>query len=249
MAIVTGGAQGLGRAIAIRLAGEGARVEIADLSADAGRSVVSEIQAAGGRASFRALDVRIEDQWIGLIGEVVEELGALHILVNSAGVSLQASVVDTSFDDWRRVMSTNLDGTFLGIKHAIPAIAASGGGSIVNLSSVDGIVASPDLAAYNASKGGVRLLSKSAALHCGQARNGVRVNSVHPSFVRGPLTDAYLRGHEDPDALLREIENSHPIGFLGEPDDIAHGVLYLASDESRWVTGSELVIDGGWTAA
>lgn len=183
-----------------------------------------------------------------MLAEVYSTRGGLHVVVNNAGVALQKNIVETTFEEWRRVQSIKLDGVFLGVKHGISAIAASGGGSIVNLASVEGIVADPEMAAYDASKGGVRALTKSAALYCGKARNGVRVNSVHPSFTQGPLTDRYLAAQLDPGAAYVALADAHPIGALGEPDDVAHGVLYLASDESKWVTGTELVIDGGWTA-
>jgi len=158
-------------------------------------------------------------------------------------------VVDTSLEEWRHLQSINLDGVFLGVKHGIPAITASGGGSIVNLSSMEGIIAHPEMAAYNASKGGVRLLTKSAALYCGRERNNVRVNSVHPAFVWGPLLEEYLETQPDREEALTALQDAHPIGYLGDPEDVAYGVLYLASDESKWTTGTELVLDGGWTAA
>ncbi|MEP9362805.1 glucose 1-dehydrogenase [Nocardioides sp. CN2-186] len=249
IALVTGGTQGLGYSVASLLALEGAHVIVADLGDAAGDTAVRSIRKNSGNASFSRLDVRDEEQWVALIDDITQSYGSLDVLVNNAGVSLQRNVVDTTLDEWRHVLSTNLEGTFLGLKHGIGAIARSGGGSIINLSSVDGIVASPDLAAYCASKGGVRLLSKSAALYCGSVRNGVRVNSVHPSFILGPLTDTYLRGQDDPEAAMHAMEQAHPIGRLGQPADVAYGVLYLASDEASWVTGSELVIDGGWTAA
>ena len=176
------------------------------------------------------------------------ELGALHVLVNNAGIALQKDVLATSIEEWRHLMSINLDGIFLGTKYAIPAIAASGGGSIVNISSVAGIVAHGDLAAYSASKGGIHLLSKAAAISCGRAGLNVRVNSVHPAFLRTELLDEYLAAREDPEGTLAGLVALHPIGRLGEAEDVARGVLYLASDESRWVTGTELVIDGGYMA-
>ncbi|GAB3854668.1 glucose 1-dehydrogenase [Nocardioides maradonensis] len=244
--IVTGAAQGIGRGIAEVLAREGAHVVVADVCADT--DTAAAIAAAGGQASYVELDVTDESCWQRVVDDVQRRLGGPHVLVNNAGLALQRNVVDTTLEEWRRVQAVNLEGVFLGLKHGIPAIAAAGGGSIVNISSVEGIVADPDMAAYDASKGGVRLLTKSAALHCGRERNRVRVNSVHPSFVRGPLTDAYLAQQPDPQAAYDALVAAHPIGFLGEPEDIGYGVLYLASDESRWVTGTELVIDGGWTA-
>lgn len=247
VAIVTGAAQGLGHAIAAMLAREGARVVITDLQEDLGASVAEQITADGGDASFLAQDVTREQEWERVLGEVRDSHGGLHILVNNAGISIQKNVVDTTFDEWRRLQSINLDGVFLGLKYGIPVIAESGGGSVINLSSIEGIVGHAEMAAYNASKGAVRLLSKSAALYCGQARNGVRVNTVHPAFTVGPLTQEYFDAQPDPQAARAELESAHPIG-LGSADDVAYGALYLASDEAKWVTGTELVIDGGYTA-
>jgi NAD(P)-dependent dehydrogenase (short-subunit alcohol dehydrogenase family) len=244
VALVTGGAQGLGQAIAELLAREGAQVVITDLQEEKGGAL-----AAGIGAGFVFQDVSKEEDWERVVGEVVSTHGGLHILVNNAGVALLKTVVDTTLEEWRRLHAVNLDGVFLGVKHGIPAIAASGGGSIVNISSMEGIIAHPEMPAFNSSKGGVRLLTKSAALYCGRERNGVRVNSVHPAFVTGPLLQHYLDHQSDPDEALAELEDAHPIGALGDPEDVAFGVLYLASDESKWVTGSELVLDGGWTAA
>jgi 3(or 17)beta-hydroxysteroid dehydrogenase len=245
VALVTGGAQGLGRAIAELLGNEGARVVITDLQDALG----AEVAAGIAGASFLHQDVALEEEWERVISEVVAEHGGLHVLVNNAGIALQKNVVDTTLEEWRQLQSINLDGVFLGVKYGIPAIAASGGGSIVNLSSMEGIIAHPEMAAYNASKGGVRLLTKSAALYCGRERNGVRVNSVHPAFVWGPLLEEYLDAQPDRDEALAALQDAHPIGYLGDPEDIAYGVLYLASDESKWTTGTELVLDGGWTAA
>jgi NAD(P)-dependent dehydrogenase (short-subunit alcohol dehydrogenase family) len=245
VALVTGGAQGLGQAIAELLGREGAQVVISDIQEERGAEVAGGISDA----SFLPHDVAIEADWQRVIAEVVSERGGIHILVNNAGIALQKNVVDTTLEEWRHLQSINLDGVFLGVKHGIPAIADSGGGSIVNLSSMEGIIAHPEMAAYNASKGGVRLLTKSAALYCGKQRNGVRVNSVHPAFAWGPLLEEYLDAQPDRDQALAELQDAHPIGYLGDPEDVAYGVLYLASDESKWVTGTELVLDGGWTAA
>jgi NAD(P)-dependent dehydrogenase (short-subunit alcohol dehydrogenase family) len=245
VALVTGAAQGLGRAIAELLGREGAHVVVTDIQDELGASVADGI----ANASFLPHDVAVEEDWERVIGDVLSARGALHILVNNAGIALQKNVVDTTLEEWRRLQAINLDGVFLGVKHGIPAIAASGGGSIVNLSSMEGIIAHPEMAAYNASKGGVRLLTKSAALYCGKQRTGVRVNSVHPAFATGPLLEEYLDAQPDREKALAELKDAHPIGYLGEPQDVAYGVLYLASDESKWVTGTELVLDGGWTAA
>jgi 3(or 17)beta-hydroxysteroid dehydrogenase len=244
VALVTGGAQGLGRAIAEMLSNEGARVVVTDLQDSLGTEVASAIDGP-----FLHQDVALEEDWERVIASVLSSHAGLHVLVNNAGIALQKNVVDTTLEEWRQLQSINLDGVFLGVKHGIPAIAGSGGGSIVNLSSMEGIIAHPEMAAYNASKGGVRLLTKSSALYCGKERNGVRVNSVHPAFVWGPLLEEYLDAQDDREAALAGLQDAHPIGYLGDPEDIAYGVLYLASDESKWTTGTELVLDGGWTAA
>jgi len=248
VAIVTGGAQGLGRAAAELLAQEGAAVMLTDVNEDAGRAVAEEITAAGGQARFAVHDVSIEADWQRVIEETVSTLGGLDVLVNNAAVALQKNVEETTLEEWRRLMSVDLDGVFLGTRYAIGAMKSADTGSIINLSSVGGIVGEPGLAAYSAAKGGVRTFTKSAALHCGQIGSRIRVNSIHPAMVRTALMDEYLDAHPDPVATLKEIESLHPIGFLGEPSDIAYAVLYLAADESRWITGSELVIDGGYTA-
>ena len=248
VALVTGAAQGIGRAIAELLAREGGSVVVTDVQDALGERVAEEICGAAGMARYRRLDVASEQDWHAAIEETVSELGGLHILVNNAGIALQKDILATSFEEWRHLMSINLDGVFLGTKAAIPAIAASGGGSIVNMSSVAGIVAHGDLAAYSASKGGVHLLSKAAAISCGRAGLNVRVNSVHPAFLRTELLDEYLAAREDPEATLAGLVALHPIGRLGDSEDVALGVLYLASDDSRWVTGTELVIDGGYMA-
>lgn len=248
VALVTGGAQGLGAATAMLLAREGASVVVTDIGDTRGEAVAKSICDGGGRALFVHHDVTSEKAWTDTIGAATDAYGKLSVLVNNAGIAVQKNVVETSYEEWQRLMRINLDGVFLGMKYAIPVIAKSGGGSIVNLSSIEGLVGHPDLAAYNASKGGVRILSKSAALYCGKAGIGVRVNSVHPAFVRTPLLDEYFDAQPDRKAAEAALIAAHPIGALGEPDDIAYGVLYLASDESKWVTGTELVIDGGFTA-
>ncbi len=247
-AIVTGGSLGLGRACALLLAREGARVAVTDIKEDEGRAVVDEIAKSGGEAVFLRQDVASEDDWTTTIETVIGRYGALDILVNNAGVALAADVEATTLEQWRWLMSINLDGVFLGTKHAIEGMKATGGGSIINLSSIEGLIGDPNLAAYNASKGGVRIFTKSAALHCAKAGYGIRVNSVHPGYIWTPMVEGYLDEQPDPAAMKEVLVGLHPIGRLGEPDDIAYGVLYLASDESKFVTGAELVIDGGYTA-
>jgi NAD(P)-dependent dehydrogenase (short-subunit alcohol dehydrogenase family) len=177
-----------------------------------------------------------------------ESFGRLDILVNNAGVTMSGKIEDTAVEDWRRIMEVNVDGVFLGTKHAIPLMRKGGGGSIVNLSSVLGITGTPLISAYTASKAAVRLFTKCAALEC--AEDGIRVNSVHPAFIHTPMMeDTAIRLHGDIETGKAEFGKFHPIGHVGEPLDIANGVLYLASDESAFTTGAELVIDGGYTAA
>lgn len=245
VAIVSGAANGIGKATAQLLAKEGAKVVIGDLKEEDGQKAVAEIKAAGGEAVFVKLNVTDETAWKAAIEQTLKLYGRLDIAVNNAGIAYSGSVESTSLEDWRRVQSINLDGVFLGTQVAIEAMKKSGGGSIVNLSSIEGLVGDPTLAAYNASKGGVRLFTKSAALHCAKSGYKIRVNSVHPGYIWTPM----VAGLTKEDAAARQkLVDLHPIGHLGEPNDIAYGILYLASDESKFVTGSELVIDGGYTA-
>ncbi len=247
-AIVTGGALGIGRACALKLAEEGAVVAVTDLDVKKGSSVVDEIRRSGGEAIFIEHDVADEAKWEHVMRIVIERYKKLDVLVNNAGVALAKDVEHTTLEEWRWLMSINLDGVFLGTKHAVQAMKANRGGSIVNLSSIEGLIGDPNLAAYNASKGGVRLLTKSAALYCAKTGYNIRVNSVHPGYIWTPMVENYLRSQGDVAQGRKMLDSLHPIGHVGEPDDIAYGVLYLASDESRFVTGTELVIDGGYTA-
>ncbi len=247
VAIVTGAAKGIGAETAILLAREGAKVIVTDLDEKGGHDVAARIAAAGGAALFVKQNVTDEAAWTEIVATATKSFGGLHILVNNAGVAFPGNVEDTSLEDWRKLMAVNLDAVFLGVKHAIPAMKATGG-SIVNLSSIEGLVGDPNLAAYNASKGGVRLLTKSAALHCAKAGYNIRVNSVHPGFIWTPMVEGYLSNFGDVAAGREATGKLHPVGHLGEPHDIAAGILYLASDESKFMTGAELVIDGGFTA-
>lgn len=248
VALVTGGGLGLGRACAILLAREGASVMVTDVNEPEGRTTAEEIVEAGGEAMFLRHDVASEANWEAVIAATLRRFRRLDILVNNAGVALSSSVEATTLEQWRALMAVNLDGVFTGTKCAIAAMKATGGGSIINLSSIEGLVGDPNLAAYNASKGGVRLFTKSAALHCAKAGYKIRVNSVHPGYIWTPMVEKYLAAQPDPDAAKSFVASLHPVGHLGEPDDVAYGVLYLASDESKFVTGAELVIDGGYTA-
>ena len=240
VALVTGGASGLGEAIARRLAAEGATVIVADLNEPADRG-----------ADFIRLDVTDEAQWTAAMATLQSRYGQLNIAVNCAGTQVARSFpTDTTLADWRRVMSVNLDGVFLGTKHALALMRASEpvNGSIINISSMLGLVAMADIAAYCASKGGVHLYTKSVALSCAEQRVNVRVNSVHPGYIDTPLLRKSLARAGDVAQARRQLDALQPLGHIGVPDDVAWGVLYLASDESKFVTGSELVIDGGYTA-
>ena len=246
VAIVTGGAGGLGRAQASLLAKEGATVIVTDIREAEGERVAGEVNSQDGKAVFIKHDVSSEIDWGRVIGNTLEGFGRLDILVNNAGVILWKKIADTSLAEWQWLMSTNLDGVFLGTKYAMEAMKKSGGGSIINISSVAGIVGTLDTSAYHASKGGVRLFTKAAALECSKAGYdyNIRVNSIHPGVIKTPMTEGLMK-----DEIKRKTALSwHPIGRFGEAEEVAYGVLYLASDESRFVTGTELVIDGGWTA-
>jgi len=247
VALVTGAASGLGAETARRLAREGATVVLTDLAADAGDAVTAEIVAAGGRAAFMPHDVTSESDWVGVVAGTVERYGRLDVLVNNAGVGGGPFELMThTAEDWRRVLSVNLDGVFLGLRHAGPAIAASGGGSVINLSSILGKVALAGAAAYCASKGAVLMLTKAAALEW--APLGIRVNSIHPGFIDTPMVSGALHRAENGNELREMIITRHALGRLGEPREIADAVVFLASDESSFMTGSELVVDGGYTA-
>jgi 3(or 17)beta-hydroxysteroid dehydrogenase len=248
VAIVTGARRGIGKATAELLAREGARVIITDRKEEGAQEVVDGIQKVGGDAVFVLQDVAKEEDWQRVMGEASKRYGRLDILVNNAGVGAGKNVEELTLEDWRWVMSVNLDGVFLGTKYAIEAMKPRGGGSIVNIASIEGIVGDRRLAAYDASKGGVRLLTKSAALHCARAGYKIRVNSVCPGFLDTKMVTGFLGAQKDPETARRELEQLHPVGHLGEPIDAAYAVLYLASDEAKFATGTELVVDGGYTA-
>ncbi len=253
VAIVTGGASGIGRGCAERLAEEGAIVVVTDVQEDLGKETVDGIVASAGKAEFLCHDVTDEAAWKAVVEQVVARHGGLNILVNNAGIGIGGSIVEMLLSEWQRQQAINLDGVFLGVKHCIPAMRDSGGGSIINMSSVAGLKGAPNLAAYNATKGGVRLFTKGVALECAQQRWPIRVNSVHPGIIdtpiwNSPINTAFLADGEeavDPQAMA---EMGVPTGKLGYPRDIANGVLFLASDDSSYVTGTELVIDGGLSA-
>ncbi len=246
VALITGAASGLGLASAHMLAKEGAKVFMTDFNGD---GVAAEAKKLGENAAAFTLDVTQEDQWIAATEAVLETFGRLDIVVNSAGTAFMGDVEHLEFKDWKQVNSVNLDGTFLGCKYGIKAIKQSdGGGSLINLSSVSGIVGGYNFAAYNASKGGVRLLTKSVALYCARQGYGIRCNSVHPTFINTPMVQALIDNAPDPARAEHSLVRQIPIGRLGEADEVAMMIVYLASDESAFVTGSEMVIDGGCTA-
>jgi NAD(P)-dependent dehydrogenase (short-subunit alcohol dehydrogenase family) len=246
VALVTGGASGIGRGCAERLAEEGATVVITDLQDPKGAEAVEAIGKAGGKARYLHHDVTDEAAWQAVVADIGRAEGRLDILVNNAGIGIGGSILDMTLEAWRRQTAVNLDGVFLGVKHAIPLMRKGGGGSIVNMSSVAGLKGAPSLAGYCATKGGVRLFTKAVAMECANAKDGIRVNSVHPGIIETPiwLTVAPTGSNEPPD-LDALSQLAVPLGVKGVPLDIANGVLWLASEESRYVTGAELVIDGG----
>ena len=248
IALVTGAAQGLGAAIATMLANEGAKVALSDVNFDGAGEVASRINKDHADSAIAMeQDVADEAAWQRVLQQVQSDFGGLNILVNNAGIGSIASVEDETYENWRRVHAVDLDSVFLGCKYAVPLIAESGGGSIINISSISGIIAGHNLAAYNSAKAAVRHLSKSVALHCARAGNNIRCNSVHPVFIDTPILDGMVQGG-DREAALQKLGRQIPIGRVGQADDVAYAVLYLASDESKFVTGSEIKVDGGISA-
>ena len=246
VALVTGGASGIGLATANLLLDEGARVVVTDRDASLSPSAAA---ASAHWASFHVLDVTCEQEWISVTDAIVAEFGRIDILVNNAGVALLKDIEATTFDEWRSIMAVNLDGTFLGCKHAVRVMKDRGGGSIVNISSVTGLIGNGNLAAYGASKGGVRLLTKTVALHCARKGYNIRWNSVHPSFVETPMLRSMITKARDPKKMETNCTIAAPLGRLAQPIEVARSILFLASDESFFTTGAELVVDGGLTAA
>jgi NAD(P)-dependent dehydrogenase (short-subunit alcohol dehydrogenase family) len=251
VALVTGGASGIGRGCAERLAEEGAAVVITDLQDHKGAETVEAIAKAGGKARYLHHDVTDEAAWQAVVADIAGKEGRLDVLVNNAGIGLGGSVLEMTLADWRKQTAVNLDGVFLGVKHAIPLMRKGGGGSIVNMSSVAGLKGAPSLAGYCATKGGVRLFTKAVAMECTNAKDGIRVNSVHPGIIETPIWLTVMpqagaaAGANAPPDLDAMSQLAVPLGVKGYPLDIANGVLWLASEESRYVTGAELVIDGG----
>ena len=266
VAIVTGGALGIGRATCQLLAREGAKVAILDLLDEKGNELAAAIDRAGGIArywpSYRSstacppapsiarywrTDVARESDIARVVPEIAEAFGKIDVLVNNAGISGASKPThELTEEEWDRVQAVNVKGVFFCTKHVIPWMLRNRSGSVVNLSSIYGLVGAPDAPPYHASKGAVRLMSKTDALF--YAKDGIRVNSVHPGFIRTPMVENFLKSQGDVAELERGLAALHPVGRIGEPEEVAYGILYLASDESKFVTGSELVIDGGYTA-
>jgi NAD(P)-dependent dehydrogenase (short-subunit alcohol dehydrogenase family) len=255
VALITGGASGIGAACAELLAREGASVAVTDIDELGGPELVAGITKAGHQAVFLHQDVTSEARWAEVVAEVEKRFGRLDILVSNAGIGIAVpSITDMSLEDWRRQTAINLDGVFLSVKHCLPAMRRSGGGgSIILMSSLAGLRGAPGLSGYCATKGGVRLFAKAIAMECASAGDGIRVNSVHPGIIDTPIwgkipTEAAGRGQNAPIDPEERAKLATPLARAGHASEIAQGVLYLASDASSYVTGTELVIDGGMNA-
>lgn len=247
VAVVTGAALGLGRATAIRMAEEGAAVAILDMLEKEGLALAAELEGRGLKARFWRCDVTSEAEVHRVIDEVAGRFGGLSVLVNNAGVSgANKPTHEITEEEWDWVQAVNVKGVFFCTKHAIPHLKKAGGGSIINLSSIYGLVGGADVPPYHASKGAVRLMTKTDAMI--YAPDKIRVNSIHPGFIWTPMVEHHLEDLGDLEEGRKATAALHPLGHIGEPDDIAWGAVYLASDEAKFVTGSELVIDGGYTA-
>jgi 3(or 17)beta-hydroxysteroid dehydrogenase len=244
-AIITGAASGIGRATAELFRREGAVLTLTDIN-DAALTAVAA--ACSAELALRH-DVTSEADWQAVFRKTLAQAERVDILVNSAGIAVRKSIEDTTLDDWRRINAVNGAGTFLGCREAVRAMKSTGGGSIVNLSSAAGLIGDPSMAAYCASKGAVRLLTKSVALHCARKNYGIRCNSVHPSYTSTPMVDALVGEASSPERVRAGLERASPIGRMGTPEDIANLILFLATDESAFITGAEMAIDGGLTAA
>jgi NAD(P)-dependent dehydrogenase (short-subunit alcohol dehydrogenase family) len=249
VALITGGASGIGLASAEACAREGAVVVITDVNAQQGEAQATRLAGAGLKVEFARQDAASEPDWKRIVDEVLDRHGRLDVLVNNAGIAVIAAIEQETLDGWRRTQAVNMEGVFLGTREAIRAMKDRGG-SIINISSIEGIIGDPMIPAYNASKGGVRIFTKSVALYCAQQGYGIRVNSVHPGYVSTPLVENALAAlpAEQVAALQQDLIARIPLGRVAEPREIANVVLFLASDESSYMTGSELVVDGGYTA-
>ena len=253
VAIVTGGASGIGAACVETLAREGASVVISDIDDPRGEALTAQINANGGAAIYLSHDVTDEASWQHVVGEIERRYGRLDIMMANAGIGIMApSIVDMSLADWRRQTAINLDGVFLSVKYCLPLMRKSGGGSIIMTSSIAGLRGSATLAGYCATKGGVRLFAKSIAMECASRGDGIRVNSVHPGIIDTPIWEKLSAsrassGRNAPIDVEELGRIGAPLGRVGTPQDIANGVLFLASDAASYITGAELVIDGGIT--
>lgn len=245
--VVTGAAIGLGQAIATRMAEEGAKVALLDRLEDDARAAAGRLAGRGFECEAWGCDVSSEDAVRLAIGAAASRFGRLDVLVNNAGVSgADKPTHEITEAEWDWVQAVNVKGVFFGVKHAVPFMRQAGGGSIINLSSIYGLVGGADVPPYHASKGAVRLMTKTDALL--YAPDRIRVNSIHPGFIQTPMVDQHMARQADPEAARKAAAALHPLGHMGEPDDVAWGAVYLASDEAKFVTGAELVIDGGYTA-
>lgn len=249
IALVTGGGNGIGEAVSKRFAEEGATVVVSDITLEAAERVAADIVETDGRAVAKRQDVTDEYLWEVLVNDIVAAYGHLDILVNNAGIAIPGNVENTTLEDWRQTQAINLDAVFVGTRATVKVMKKRGG-SIINISSIEGIIGEPNTAAYNASKGGVRIFTKSAALHCAANDYGIRVNSVHPGFIATSMVADGLAAlpQAEAKAMLARVTAGIPLKQMGTPVDIANGCVFLASDESAYMTGSELVIDGGYTA-
>ncbi|WP_284126046.1 SDR family oxidoreductase [Parerythrobacter aestuarii] len=251
MALVTGAAQGLGEAHCKTLAAEGAKVLCTDINGDGAAETAAAINAEHGEGTAWSIqhDVTDRAQWDAAVELARDGMGGLNVLVNNAGIGVGGNIETCKFDDWKRCFAINVDGIFHGCQAALPLMREHAPGSIVNISSIAGLIASDTMPAYNSSKAAVWMLSKSIALHCAKNNMQIRCNSVHPTFVDTPILDGTARNHNlDKGVLMEKLARQIPLKFVGEPSDIANAVLYLASDESRFMTGAELKLDGGISA-
>ncbi len=251
LALVTGAAQGLGAAHSRRLAEEGARVLCTDINGAGAQATADAINAALGAGTAFAVQHDVTDPlaWEAAVEAARDSMGGLNVLVNNAGIGVGGNIETCTFDDWKRCFAVNVDSIFHGCQKALPLMREHAPGSIVNISSIAGLIASDTMPAYNSSKAAVWMLTKSIALHCAKNNMQIRCNSVHPTFVDTPILDGTARHHNlDKDVLLGKLARQIPLKFVGEPDDIANAVVYLASDESRFMTGAELKLDGGISA-
>ena len=250
-ALVTGGAQGLGAAASRRLAAEGAQVLVTDVNAAGAEETAAAINAehGAGTAFALALDVTQESQWEAAVDAAQEHMGGLSVLLNNAGIGVRGDILTCTLEEWHRGFAVNVDSVFLGCQKALPLMKDNQPGSIVNISSIAGLIASDTMPGYNASKAAVWMLTKSVALYCAKQKWDIRCNSIHPTFVDTPILDGISRNAGIPkDVVMGKLARQVPLGRVGEPDDVANGVVYLASNESKFMTGAELKLDGGISA-